>query len=158
MADLRQALTEHGFDQVATYIASGNLLFAADGEPAELESIVEALIRDRFDMPIAVVVRTRRQLREVVSGAPVGFGGEGHHWDVVFLKAPLTVDAALAAVDPREGVDRVWPGDGVLYFARLSERRAQSRLSAITGLPEYQNMTIRNWATTTSLLALLDQR
>jgi uncharacterized protein (DUF1697 family) len=29
-------------------------------------------------------------------------------------------------------------------------------MSSIVGTPEYANMTIRNWATTTKLLAMLD--
>jgi uncharacterized protein (DUF1697 family) len=44
----------------------------------------------------------------------------------------------------------------VLYFARASARRTQSRLSKIVGTAEYQRMTIRSWATTTKLLGLLD--
>ena len=31
-------------------------------------------------------------------------------------------------------------------------------MSRIVGTPEYQRMTIRSWATTTKLLALLDER
>ena len=158
MAALRRALSESGFDQVATYIASGNVLFAAQREPAALEEEIETLLVARFGMPIAVVVRTHEQLRRIVADAPEGFGGQGHHWDVVFLKEPLTVEAALDVVEARDGVDRVWPGEGVLYFARLSARRTQSRLSRIVGKPEYRLMTIRNWATTTRLLALLDER
>ena len=50
----------------------------------------------------------------------------------------------------------MWTGRGVLYFARLSARRTQSKMSSIVGTPEYALMTIRNWSTTTKLLALLD--
>ena len=49
-------------------------------------------------------------------------------------------------------------GPGVLYFARLSARRTQSRMSRIVGTPEYQLMTIRSWTTTTKLLGLLEAR
>jgi uncharacterized protein (DUF1697 family) len=45
-----------------------------------------------------------------------------------------------------------------VYFARLSARRTQSRMSKIVGTPEYRSMTIRSWATTTTLLRLLDDR
>jgi uncharacterized protein (DUF1697 family) len=31
-------------------------------------------------------------------------------------------------------------------------------MSSIVGTPEYRQMTIRNWATTTTLLAMLDAR
>jgi uncharacterized protein (DUF1697 family) len=44
----------------------------------------------------------------------------------------------------------------VLYFSRLSRRRTQSRMGKIVGTPEYKQMTIRSWTTTTKLLDLLD--
>ena len=58
----------------------------------------------------------------------------------------------------RDGVDQVWPGAGVLYFSRLSQRLSQSRMSRIASTPHYQSMTIRNWNTATRLLSLLDER
>jgi uncharacterized protein (DUF1697 family) len=105
-------------------------------------------------------VRTHHQIRDVVRNAPEGFGDEPdrHHSDVVFLKQPLTPQKAMRVVELREGVDRVWPGKGVLYFARLSARRTQSKMSKIVGTPEYQQMTIRSWSTTTKLHRLLDER
>jgi uncharacterized protein (DUF1697 family) len=45
-----------------------------------------------------------------------------------------------------------------LYFARLASRASSSRLSKIVARPEYQNMTIRSWATTGKLLDLMDSR
>jgi uncharacterized protein (DUF1697 family) len=57
---------------------------------------------------------------------------------------------------PREGVDQVWSGEGVVYFSRLSARRTESRLSRVASTSEYSLMTIRNWNTTTTVLARLD--
>jgi uncharacterized protein (DUF1697 family) len=95
----------------------------------------------------------------VAGCAPDGFGAapDTYHSDVVFLKAPLTASQAMRVVVPREGVDQAWPGEGVLYFARRSAALAKSRMSSIVGTPEYQQMTIRSWTTTTKLLALLDE-
>jgi uncharacterized protein (DUF1697 family) len=70
----------------------------------------------------------------------------------------LTTKHRQNDVQLREGVDQAWPGNGVVYFARLSARRTQSRMSSIVGTPEYQQMTIRSWSTTTKLLDLLDAR
>jgi uncharacterized protein (DUF1697 family) len=64
---------------------------------------------------------------------------------------------AMSVLSPREGVDKVWPGDGVIYSERLSSQRTKSRLSQIAGTPEYRSMTIRNWNTTMKLRALLDK-
>lgn len=158
MADLRQAFEADGYTAVSTYIRSGNVLFGSDGPPEALEDAVEAMLELRLGIPIVVVVRSRDQLRNVVEGAPEGFGGEPekYHSDAIFLKPPLTSQQAMRVVNLREGVDQAWPSGGLLYFARLSERRTQSRMSSIVGTPEYRLMTIRNWATTTNLLALLE--
>jgi uncharacterized protein (DUF1697 family) len=160
MADLRGVFGAAGFRAVSTYINSGNVLFEWDPqEQAALEADLEAILERRFGVPIVVMVRSHRQLRTVVDKAPGGFGAEPdtYHSDVIFVKAPLTPKQAMQVVKRREGVDQAWPGTGVVYFARLSERRTQSRMSSIVGTPEYQRMTIRSWTTTTKLLQLADQ-
>lgn len=158
MADLRAAFTAAGHEDVSTYIQSGNVLFGSDRPQASLEAELEVMLEARFGVPLVVVLRSHRQFRDVIRTAPVGFGTEPtvFHSDVIFLKAPLTSKQAMRVVDLREGVDQAWGGEGVLYFARLSERRTQTRMTRIMATPEYQRMTIRNWATTTKLLSLLD--
>jgi uncharacterized protein (DUF1697 family) len=159
MADLRAAFEEGGFEAVRTYIQSGNVLFRSDSPAKSLEGDIEGLLERRFGVPLVVVVRSHTQLRKVVNKAPGGFGTEpgAYHSDVVFLKAPLTASQAMRVVALREGVDQAWPGDGVIYFARLSARRVQSKMGRIVGTPEYKQMTIRSWSTTTTLLDLLDE-
>jgi len=56
----------------------------------------------------------------------------------------------------REGVDSAFAGRNVLYFSRLTSRASQSYLTKIISVPMYQSMTIRNWNTTTKLLALME--
>lgn len=158
MADLRAAFADAGFGDVATYIQSGNVVFSADTPASELEGQVEQLMAQDFGVPVVVVVRSLQQVRTVVRAAPPGFGQlpDEYHSDVVFLKRPLTPAAAMKVVRLRDGVDTAWQGNGVLYFARLSERRTQSKLSQLMSTPEYQLMTIRNWRTTTKVLGLLE--
>lgn len=160
MADLRGLLDDAGFGPVETYIQSGNVLFESATRRAALDADLAAVLADHRGVPLTVVLRSHRQLANVVAKAPAGFGQAPDLYlsDVVFLKEPLTSAQALRVVERREGVDQVWPGTGVLYIARLSERRSQSRFSRIARTPEYQRMTIRNWNTTTKLLGLLDGR
>lgn len=161
MADLRTGFESDGHRDIRTYIQSGNVVFSADDSKATsvLETEIERMLEHRYDTAIAVVVRSLTQFRHVVTKSPAVFVQESHryHCDVIFLKESLTVAHALQAVERRDGVDLAWPGRGVLYFARLSERRSESRLSRIVGRPEYQRMTIRNWNTTTKLLTLANE-
>jgi len=102
-------------------------------------------------------VLTRDQLQAVIDNRPEGFGDQPdkYHSDTIFL---MGIDAteAMTVFKPREGVDKVWPGDGVIYSQRLSAQRTKSRLSAMMVSPLYKSMTIRSWNTTVKLLDLLN--
>ena len=92
--------------------------------------------------------------------APKGFGKnpDEYRYDVIFLKEPLTAGEAIESVRTREGVDKAYAGKGVLYFSRLISRATQNQLRKISQLPIYRQMTVRNWNTTTRLLALMQER
>jgi uncharacterized protein (DUF1697 family) len=162
MPALKTCFEEGGFDDVRTYIQSGNVVFSAPSTgQAELTSRIERILRATFDhYEASVVLRSRSQMRAIVDGAPKGFGADParYRYDVTFLKPPLTSKTAVRDVPTKEGVDRVWPGPGVLYSSRLISRVTQSRLSRIVSLPIYGQMTIRNWNTTTKLLELLEAK
>ena len=162
MTGLRNCLEELGCSHVSTYIASGNVIVEADKRPDELQAQIEAALPESFKLDselIRVLVLTRKQLQAVIDNKPKGFGEqpEKYHSDAIFL---MGIDSAQAmpVFDPREGVDNVWPGDGVIYSQRLSAQRTKSRLSKIVGTPVYQSMTIRSWNTTTKLLKILEER
>jgi uncharacterized protein (DUF1697 family) len=162
MTGLRTCLEELGCSNVSTYIASGNVIVEAGKRPDALQAQIEAALPKCFKLDselINVLVLTRKQLEAVIENKPKGFGEqpEKYHSDAIFL---MGIDAAQAmpVFDPREGVDAVWPGDGVIYSQRLSAQRTKSRLSKIVGTPVYQSMTIRSWNTTTKLLKLLEER
>jgi len=157
MVELKACFEAEGFGAVRTYIQSGNVLFDAPATGrAKLTRQVEAAIATAFAINAAALVRSKKELQEVVAGAPTRFGQHpGYRYDVIFLKEPLKAAAALKEVPVREGVDEASAGKGVLYFSRLISRATQSRLSKIATLPMYKNLSIRNWNTTTKLLQLM---
>lgn len=160
MAELKACFETLGFAKVRTYIQSGNVLFeSAVTDQAKLVSKIENCLSDKFGYKSRLVVCSEDQLREVVTGAPRGFGGkpDEYRYDVIFLRPPLSAAQALQGISTKEGVDQAFQGTDVLYFSRLISRITSSRINKIVGTPIYQNMTIRNWNTTTKLLALLEK-
>ena len=160
MTGLKTCFEDNGFDDVRTYIQSGNVAFSSSStNQAELTRQIERMLRTTFaHYDASVVIRSRTQMRAIVDRAPKGFGTQPdrHRYDVIFLKAPLTAKTTLKSLSMKEGVDRGWAANGVLYFSRLTSRATSSRLNRVVGLPIYQQMTIRNWNTTTKLRELLD--
>jgi uncharacterized protein (DUF1697 family) len=161
MTALKACFEGIGFADVATYIQSGNVLFVTPEEDeTRLTADIESALSETFSYKSRVVVVPHGQLKKTVQDAPRGFGDDQtqYRYDVIFLRRPVSASEAMKSVSTREGVDQAWEGDGVLYFSRLIERATQSHLSRIVGLPVYQDVTIRNWNTTTKLLALMDAR
>ncbi len=159
MAQLKSCLDQAGFSDVSTFIASGNLILKSEKTAAEVRIIIEKLLPENFKLDsehLHVLVLTRAQLDSVVANKPENFGDqpEKSHSDVIFL-IDISTSAAMPVFNPRDGVDRVWPGEGVIYSERVSALRTKSRLGSIIGTPAYQTMTIRNWRTTTKLLELI---
>jgi uncharacterized protein (DUF1697 family) len=159
MKQLAPCIEAGGYQQVRTYIQSGNIVLSADdADPRRIETDLERRIEAEFGFPVPVVVRSADEYHATVAAAPPGFGGPDHRCDVIFLKHPLGADEAFAALPkPREGVDQAWSGPGALFFSRLTALASKSRLSGIASSPIYPRITIRNWNTTTKLAALLDE-
>jgi len=162
MADLKTCLEASKLENVATYIASGNVLFdSRETNTTKLATALERALSKTFSPYDArLVVCSHTKLEQIVRKAPKGFGSQPatFRYDVIFLKEPATAAEALKHVKTREGVDQAGAGPDVLYFSRVTARAAQSQLSKIVSLPIYKSMTIRSWNTTTKLLALMDAR
>ena len=158
MPALKAAFEREGFVDVSTYIQSGNVLFSAsESRSAALTDRIEGMLATSFDYVPTVVVRSKRQMRAIVDGAPKTFGSRPsqYRYDVIFLKEPLTARKAIAEVPTTPDGDMADAGAGVLYFSRLTAKATASRLGKIVGSPIYPSVTIRNWNTTTKLLSLM---
>jgi len=159
MASLRECLEEQGFSNVSTYIASGNVILKSDKPASDVKAKIEEILPVNFKLDdgfVKVLVLTYKQIQAIIDNKPKGFGEQPERYlsDVIFL---MDIDSAQAmpAFSPREGIDQIWDGKGVIYSQRLSSQRTKSRLNKIMGTPFYKSMTIRNWNTTTKLLEML---
>lgn len=159
MAKFREWLEGFGYDSVSTYLATGNIIMKSDKSAKQIRDQIEHDLPKSFELNdnlIKVRVMPHDELQAVIDSKPKGFGEQPkkYHSDVVFLMG-ITADEAIKVFNPRQGVDEVWQGDGVIYSQRLSAERTKSRLSKIVGTPAYKSMTIRTYGTTTKLLSLL---
>lgn len=158
MAKLRAAFEGMGFDDVVTYIASGNVVFATKATPtAKLTKKIATTLSKAFDYESTLLVISAAELEAVVREAPPAFGKEPakYRYDVLFVMPPMTAKRALPDVPTRAGVDETFAGTHALYFRRLIAKATQSKLAKITSMPLYKSLTVRNWNTTTKLLALV---
>jgi uncharacterized protein (DUF1697 family) len=157
MPALKACFEAQGLDDVVTYIASGNVVFtAAEPSVEKLARLIQGGISETFSCTTIAVLRSGKQMKDIVARAPKGFGTqpERFRYDVIFLAPGLTAAAALKSVPLNPEVDVAHAGTGVLYFSRLIAQATKSRLGKIVGTPIYKSLTIRNWNTTSALARL----
>jgi uncharacterized protein (DUF1697 family) len=70
MAQLREVLSNDGFDRVRTYIQSGNALVDTELPASRIGKRVHELIEKHIGPDLVVVVRTRTEMQNMLYGNP----------------------------------------------------------------------------------------
>jgi uncharacterized protein (DUF1697 family) len=70
MAELKAMCEAAGFTQVRTYIASGNVVFAAKGTEAQVKAALEAKLEAYAGKKVGVLVRTPDEMEAVLADNP----------------------------------------------------------------------------------------
>ncbi len=151
MDALRAAFAELGFDDVATFIASGNVLFNASGRRGSVESRIETHLAERFDFEVATFLRTGTELESTRRVAVPG--GVAHN--VAFAKAPLTAAQSDAVFALETDIDRFVVEGAEIHWscgrAQSESKFSNVRLERAIGGPT----TMRNITTVSKLAARL---
>jgi uncharacterized protein (DUF1697 family) len=158
MAELRKLLGGAGYEDIRTYVQSGNVVLSSDADPAELERECAGLISERFGFEVPVVVRTRDELAEVVARDPLGDVAEdSKRYQVSFLAQelePEIVKRLHALVVAPEAL----VVDGREVYAWHPEGVARSKLwNGLASKSLGVTSTARNWTTVTTLLEMADE-
>jgi len=70
MAELRDLLAKSGFQNVQTYIQSGNVIFKSLDEAYGLEEKISNLISVHFGFDVSVIVKTKAELQLIFDSCP----------------------------------------------------------------------------------------
>jgi len=157
MADLRGVLEDASFDDVRTYLQSGNVVVASKAKSDDVARKTERLIAKHFGLDIAVVARSRAQLARIVERNPLQKVAKNpKRYQVSFLASKPgrdVIERVEAAAEPPEQVVAI----GREIYAWHPETIARSRLwTLLAGQKLGVIATARNWTTVTSLLELAD--
>lgn len=155
MADLRDCAAGLGLEDVATYIASGNLLFRSPEGAVGLEAKLEAAIEQRFELPIRVVVRGAREIARIADAIPAEWHDAPHlRVTVGFLLRDASARSLAAKLRPREGIDELTTAPGALMWATRRDALTRTGLRLV-GTEAYRSLTLRNLNTTLKLAEML---
>ena len=158
MPRLREVLEQAGFEDVRTYVQSGNIVLSSDAAPGAVAERCQRVIAEEFGFDVPVVIRTRDELAAVVKRNPLGkVATDPKRYQVSFLDGKpdpervkelesLATESEAFAANGRELY--AWHPDGV----------ARSKLwNKLAGKALGVTATARNWTTVRTLLEMADE-
>lgn len=154
MAHLRALLADLGFEKVATYIQSGNVVF--DAEPGDWADPIASAVESSAGFRPRLMVLTADEFREVAAGNPFPTD-EPKAMHVYFLDGSpnWTAKAEMEAV--KSDIERFYITDDAVYLYTpefLTGSLLAPKLERLIGV----SATARNWRTVEKILAMLDER
>jgi uncharacterized protein (DUF1697 family) len=155
MDRLRTLFTELGFANVATYIASGNVIFETPKMSTHtLETQIEQHLQHALGYEVITFVRTAPELAAIAAYTPFPPTNEKIHGQyVAFLKAPLSAETRTRLLGLNAETDEFHVHGSEFYWLcriRLSDSPLFSgTLTKTVGVP----MTLRNVTTVKKLAA-----
>ena len=154
MEDLRKVFESLHYENVSTYIQSGNIVFAAAGSKngVHQQNIAKKLVA-AFGFEVPVVVRSHGQLGEVIKKAPFkpSLLKENEKIHVTFLSEEPSRNGAEKLSNVRDTTDEIHlSGSEIYLLCRNGYGKTQYSNTFVEkklGVPA----TTRNWATVNKL-------
>jgi len=95
MVDLKQSLLKAGFQEVRTYIQSGNLVFDSSiAAKEEAGNLVSKVIKDDFGFDVPVTIKTSADIQEILDTNPFGHEAEPKALYFALLLEPASQELA----------------------------------------------------------------
>jgi uncharacterized protein (DUF1697 family) len=157
MKELKACFEELGFQDVSTYINSGNIIFKDSRKNIpELVQRIESGIKAHRKMDIRVVVKSRNEIAAICGKIPGKWVTDQlMRTDVMFLWDEVDSPEAIAGIATNPKVDRLLYVKGAVIWNVTRKDYGKSKIPKIIGTRVYKNMTARNANTTRKLLELM---
>ena len=155
MADLRALVEGLGYRQVATLLNSGNVVFTAGGKTAGTSARrIEKALVSQLSVDARVFVLSAAELAVAVAENPLGPIAHDPSRLLIAVTANPSAHARLAPL-----TRRTWTPDALVIGRRVAylwcaDGLIASRLMQSVSRALGDDVTARNWATMTKLLAL----
>lgn len=153
MAELRAMCGELGWEEVETYIQSGNLVFSAPGKAGEIERTLEEAIKERFGMDVPVMVRTASQWAGYIAANPFPRVAEDepNRLQLLVSKQAPNSDAAEKLMERAQAGEAVKAAGGALWFHFPAGVGTSKLVPALIDKAAGSPSTSRNWRTVLKL-------
>ena len=110
MLDLKKGFENIGFEDVKTYLNSGNVVFSGKDDIQKTTKQIEEMIKSQFDLDIPVFVIAMEELEDILSQAPDWWENDNKeiYDNLIFIIPPAVFTDVLKEIgEPKEGLEKI---------------------------------------------------
>ena len=159
MSRLKASFEGLGFDDVSTYINSGNILFRSKiAEARKLEQRIERMLVNEYSLPCKVVIRSAAEMATLVKKLPKDWTGDKEwRYNVIFLRHTIDSKDLITSVKWKPEFETVTYVPGTLLWSARAKDINKTVMIKLSSQKVFQDMTVRNLNTTRKLHELMQQ-
>lgn len=153
MAELRELLTKSGFENVKTYIQSGNVILKSSEKSKTVENKIQKAIVAYFKFEVSVLVKTSRELQQIFEACPFSEEKKQASYFMMLYDTPNEDLVKVASEKIYEGEEYKIINDCIYFFCAKGYGQAKFNTNFFERkLKTFA--TARNYNTMVKLLSL----
>lgn len=159
MSSLKTSFERLGFDNVSTYINSGNIIFKSkEADARKLERNIEGVLSKEYGLQSKVVIRSLPEMAKLVENLPKSWTADSSwRYNVIFLRHTIDSEEMVKDVFPKSDIELVTYRPGALLWSAQVSNLSRTNMLKLSSKKIFQDMTVRNLNTTKKLLALMSK-
>ena len=128
MAELKKGVERLGYEEVKTYLNSGNVIFSSnENDIGSVTKRIVMMIKSQFDLDIPVFVIAKEKLEDILRNAPDWWGNADKeiYDNLIFIMPPATfADVFNEIGDPKEELEKIQEYKEAIFWS-FSRRNYQ---------------------------------
>jgi len=157
MSALKKSFEALGFNDVVTYINSGNIIFKSkEADARKLEGKIEKMLSKEYQLDSRVVLRSLSEMKKIVESLPENWATDRDwRYNVIFLRHTIDSKDILRELELKKDIEEVVYCPGALFWSAQISELTRTNMLKLSSRKMYLDMTIRNQNTTRKLYELM---
>ena len=157
MRELKESFEGVGFEQVATYINSGNVIFSTkETDPRKLEKKIEQMLSKEFQLDSKVVIRSLAEMEQLVAGLPKSWTNDPDwRYNVIFLRHTIDSEKILEELTTKGDHEQICYRPGTVLWSAQASEINRTNMQKLSSRKIFRDMTVRNLNSTRKLCELM---
>ncbi|HEY3582680.1 MAG TPA: DUF1697 domain-containing protein [Pyrinomonadaceae bacterium] len=159
MRELKERFEGVGFERVATYINSGNVIFSTkETDPRKLEKKIEQMLSQDFQLDSKVVIRSLAEMEQLVASLPKSWTGDADwRYNVIFLRHTIDSKKILEELTAKGDHEQICYRPGTVLWSAQASEINRTNMQKLSSRKIFRDMTVRNLNTTKKLCELMQK-